>query len=40
MLEDISSFVVPEEQVDQDVGEVLTAIKALMTDRTIMNSAF
>ena len=40
MLEDISSFVVPEEQVDLDVGEVLTAIKALMTDRTIMNKAF
>ena len=28
MLEDISSLVVPEEQVDQDVWEVLTSFKA------------
>ena len=28
MLEDISSLVVPEEQVDQDVREVLTSFKA------------
>ena len=40
MLEDISYLVVPEEQVDQDVREVLTSFKALMTDHTIMNSAF
>ena len=40
MLEDLYSLAVPEEQVDQDAQKVLISFKALMTDHTIMNSAF
>ena len=40
MLEAMSSLVAPEEHADQDMREVLTSFGALMTDNTIMNSAF
>ena len=40
MLEAMSSLVAPEEHAEQDMREVLTSFGALMTDNTIMNSAF
>ena len=40
LLEDMSSLVVPEDQVDDNVKKILFIFKGLMTDRTIMNSSF
>ena len=40
LLDDVSSLVVPEDQVDDNVKKILFTFKGLMTDRTLRNSSF
>ena len=40
MLQDISELVVPRENMEKDVQNILLGFKGLMTDRTVVNKTF
>ena len=40
LLYSLSKFIVPEDQIEGNVNKILSSIKALMTDRTALNTTF